>query len=353
MFNASSSIDRAWSLPPECYLGGGWAGREREAVFGASWLPACRLEQVAKAGEVFALDLAGEPVVVARDAVGELRAFSNVCRHRAARVAPAGCGRVERLTCPYHGWMYDLAGHLVGIPQGDGMTGFRREEHPLPAWHIGVWDRWVWVHPPHPSPQPLESQICTIQAWLGNRLDDFRWVASREYRVACDWKVFVDNYLDGGYHVGPVHPGLAAGLVGKAYKTEVFAGSSLQSCPLEGEPPGGMAWYWHVWPGWMLNLYGDTADTNLVLPDGPGRCRVLFDWYRHGEVAPGQLEAMLASSDQVQREDMAICEEVQANLGGRFYRGGPFVPRREAAGWRFHQEWARAVGFDGRGVNDV
>lgn len=351
MFNAGFEVDRAWSLPPECYTRGEWLERDREQVFGASWLPACRVDQVAQPGTWLALDLGGEPLVVTRDQAGELHALSNICRHRAARLVPPGCGQGARFTCPYHGWMYDLTGRLTGIPQGDGMTCFRREEHPLPAWHLEVWDRWVWVHAPALAgaalPKPLADQIGVFQNWLGNRLEGFHWVATREYRIACDWKVFVDNYLDGGYHVGPVHPGLAAGLVGKSYTTEVFDGASLQSCPLSGGQGDGMAWYWHLWPAWMVNVYGDCADTNLVLPDGLGRCRVVFDWYMRGPADAGRVEEALASSDQVQREDMAICEEVQSNLGSRFYAGGPFVPKREQAGWRFHQDWARATGFSG------
>ena len=106
-----------------------------------------------------------------------------------------------------------------------------------------------------------------------------------------------------------------------------------------------MAWYWHLWPAWMVNLYGDVADTNLVLPDGIGRCRVQFDWYARGDCPPERVAAIVASSDQVQREDMQICEEVQSNLSSRFYHGGPYVPKREVAGWRFHLKWAKATGF--------
>ena len=345
VLDPEAELDRAWSLPPECYTRPEWLVLDRRRVFGASWLPACRAEQVAEAGAYVALNLAGEPVVIARDPSGVLSAFSNICRHRAARVAAEGCGSATRFTCPYHGWMYDLTGRLTGIPEGVGMSTFRREDHPLPAWHLEVWDRWVWVHPPHPEPQPLAGQIGPFQEWLGDHMEGFRWIASREYQVACDWKVFVDNYLDGGYHVGPVHPGLAAGLVGKAYSTRVLGDCSLQSCPLSDTTAGAMAWYWHLWPAWMVNLYGDVADTNLVLPDGIGRCRVQFDWYARGDCPPERVAAIVASSDQVQREDMQICEEVQSNLSSRFYHGGPYVPKREVAGWRFHLKWAKATGF--------
>ena len=349
VLDPDAELDRARSLPPECYTHPEWRELDLRRVFGASWLPVCRTELVDLPGSYLALNLAGEPIVVARNLKGQLHAFSNICRHRAARVVPEGCGEATRFTCPYHGWMYDLAGNLTGIPEGVGMTTFRREKNPLPAWHLEVWDRWVWVHAPHPAPQSLDSQIGPFQLWLGDRLEGYRWIARREYPVACDWKVFVDNYLDGGYHVGPVHPGLAAGLVGKEYTTRVHDKSSLQSCPLSGSANGGMAWYWHLWPAWMINLYGDVADTNLVLPDGAGRCRVVFDWYALGECPPDRVEAIVASSDQVQREDMQICEEVQSNLSSRFYQGGPYVPKRELAGWRFHQMWAETTGFKGFG----
>jgi choline monooxygenase len=178
------------------------------------------------------------------------------------------------------------------------------------------------------------------------------FVARREYRLACNWKVFVDNYLDGGYHVNTVHPGLAGVLDYAHYRTEVFGHTSVQTSPLR--PPeaqragdavgqvrtGATASYWWVFPNLMLNLYEGVMDTNLVLPLGPAACRVVFDFYfaRPAGTATAEWEAKsMEVAHQIQLEDVAICEDVQRGLASRTFDTGRFSVRREAAGYHFHR----------------
>src|SRR5262249_13806833 len=159
---------------------------------------------------------------------GVLRAFANVCRHRAARVVCADEGRATRLRCRYHGWTYDLAGRLRGTPEFDGVADFRREDNGLAPLAVAAWGPLVSVHP-GPDPVPLAEYLAPLPeraAPLG--LERLHFAARREYRLACNWKVFVDNYLDGGYHVNTVHPGLAGVLDYSQYRTEVAGNTSVQ-----------------------------------------------------------------------------------------------------------------------------
>jgi choline monooxygenase len=177
-------------------------------------------------------------------------------------------------------------------------------------------------------------------------------VARREYELACNWKVFVDNYLDGGYHVNTVHPGLAGVLDYKHYRTEIHSFTSVQMSPLKPSGPGEVAdvrrgetaQYWWAFPSFMLNLYEGVMDTNLVLPLGPERCRVLFDfWFAdtEGVAAEKYVQESMAVAHQVQLEDAGICEEVQRGLGSRSFDTGRFSVRREGGGYHFHQLLAR------------
>jgi choline monooxygenase len=166
----------------------------------------------------------------------------------------------------------------------------------------------------------------------------------------------VDNFLDGGYHVNSVHPALAGVLDYAHYRTEIAGHTSVQSSPIRSPDPksedasaakvrtGAMAYYWWVFPNFMLNIYQGTMDTNLVLPLGPDRCRIIFDFY-FAETESAEAKARIAQSialaHQIQFEDAGICEEVQRGLASRSFQTGRFSVRREAAGYHFHQLLAR------------
>jgi phenylpropionate dioxygenase-like ring-hydroxylating dioxygenase large terminal subunit len=353
LFDSDLPLARARTIPASWYFDGELHAAECRTVFGGTWQAVGRADQVREAGQFFTLDLAGEPLVVVRGDDGELRAFFNVCRHRAARVLPDAEGRVTRLRCRYHGWTYDLCGRLRGTPEFDGVADFRREDNGLPPVAVAAWGPLVWVH--HgPNPPPLADYLAPLPERAGPlKLDALRFAARREYRLACNWKVFVDNYLDGGYHVNTVHPGLAGVLDYSQYRTEIAGNTAVQISPLQasGDTVGGVrgganAYYWWVFPNIMLNVYEGVMDTNLVLPLGPDACRVVFDFYFAGEGGPAA-EAFRARSvevaHQIQLEDVGICEEVQRGLRSRSFDTGRFSVRREAAGYHFHQLLARRL----------
>ena len=217
-------------------------------------------------------------------------------------MATEPCGQASRLRCRYHGWTYDLAGRLRGTPEFDGVADFRREDNGLPALAVAVWGSLVWVHAGE-RPPPLPDYLAPLPERLpGPTLEALRFVARRDYEVACNWKVYVDNYLDGGYHVNTVHPGLAGVLDYAHYRTEIHAWTQRADQPAQaGERPrlrrrvrgGDAAHYWWVFPNFMVNLYQGVMDTNLVLPLGPDRCRVIFDFY-FAETEGAAAEAFVA-----------------------------------------------------------
>ncbi len=349
-FDPALPLDRARTIPAAWYHDQALAHAERQRVFGNSWLLAGRLDQVEAPGSFFTIDLAGEPIVVVRDSEGVLRAFHNVCRHRGARVACEEQGRASKLRCRYHGWTYDLTGRLRGTPEFDGVADFRREDNGLPAVAVDVSGPFVWVH--------LGSSPGSLAEWVAPldrrgtlaALAPFRFHSRREYRLACNWKVFVDNYLDGGYHVKTVHPGLAGVIDYASYRTEIDQHASVQISPLRsgkedevGQVRTGNAYYWWVFPNLMLNLYDTALDINIVLPDGTDACRVIFDFWFLPNADPGFIEQSLAVGHQIQLEDVGICDEVQHGLHSRSYDTGRFSVRREAAGYHFHQMLAKRL----------
>src|SRR5262249_36920827 len=159
LFDAQLPLERAQTIPNSWYLDLEIYELERRSIFAGTWQAIGRVDQVAEAGCYFTAQLAGEPVLVVRDEQGVLRAFYNVCRHRAARVAPDAEGRATRFRCRYHGWTYDLSGRLRGTPEFDGVADFCREDNALPQIAVAVWGTVVWVNlGQQPNPKDQEPR---------------------------------------------------------------------------------------------------------------------------------------------------------------------------------------------------
>jgi choline monooxygenase len=355
-FDATRPLSHARTIPSAWYFDPTIHAAECNKVFGGSWLMAGRADQVRVPGAFCTLEIAGEPILVVRGDDGILRAFSNVCRHRAAQVINQPEGQVTKLRCRYHGWTYDLAGKLRGVPEFDGVAEFCREENGLPELPVEVWGPLVFVQMPQSPPaQPLAEFLAPLpERTQSLGIDKLHFVRRSEYELGCNWKVFVDNYQDGGYHVNTVHPGLAGALDYSQYRTENSGNTSVQISPIKASSDptvakvraGANAYYWWIFPNLMVNIYQGVMDTNLVLPLGPDRCRVIFDFYfeEKGSAAAEKFIAdSIAVAHQVQLEDMEVCAEVQRGLKSRTYDTGRFSVKRESGGYHFHQLLARRL----------
>jgi choline monooxygenase len=347
-FDPALPIERAPTPPASWYTDPAFLRLETAGVFRRTWQPVARRDELSSPGDFVSGDLAGEPFVVLRDG-GRLRAFFNVCRHHASCIV-AGSGNVERLRCPYHGWTYDLDGRLRKAPRLGAVRGFDREQFSLVPLAVESWGPLVFVRIEGGGP-PLADSL----APLAGRIDcaSLRFVRRVRYEIACNWKVFVDNYLDGGYHVGELHKGLASLLDLDTYRTEIAGGVSLQVCAADPASAGGEdfkervgrgAVYAFVYPNFMINRYGPIMDTNWVLPLGHDRTLTVFDFYFEAQAVerdPSLVERSIAASDRVQREDVEICESVQRGLRSSSYDTGRYAPDVEQAAYHFHGLLAR------------
>lgn len=355
IFNADLPLERASTIPRLWYCDTDVFDAERDAVFGNSWLAVGRLDQVEEPGSYFTIDAGGDPILVARDKAGQLNAFSNVCRHRAARVATGACGKASFFQCRYHGWTYDLSGSLKGTPEFDGIVDFSRDKTCLPRLSLATWGPFIFVHLSS-NPPPLSDLLAPLAEKVKpEAISTLKFVERREYDIQCNWKVFVDNYLDGGYHVNTIHPSLSKVLDYSKYKSEIFTESNLQWSPIQADRSGdesvsnvrkGSAYYWWSFPNFMLNLYDGVMDTNVVWPVGPDRCRVIFDFFfaeTEGEKAKSFISQSMAVAHQVQVEDVDICEDVQRGLKSKRFDTGRFSVRREIAGHHFHRLLAKKL----------
>jgi choline monooxygenase len=340
----ASTIPAAWYVDPRLL------DLERQTVFARSWQMVGRVDQLDSPGDYVTFDLpAGEPVVVVRGDDGVLRGFFNVCRHHAAAVVTDPQGSARVLRCPYHGWTYSLEGALKGTPDFAGVCDFDRDANGLMPIEVGIWEQWVFAR--------IEPGAGTLEEYLGAHLRSrmeplvigrLRWMERRRYAVDCNWKVFVDNYLDGGYHVPHLHKGLDSVLDSRAYSIENGDRFCLQSSPMVRDGAeertaavrtGDRASYLWLYPNLMINCYAGAMDTNLVIPRGVERTEVVFDYFFE-DVSDAARDRNLASigvSEQIQDEDVGICASVQRGLSSRAYTAGRLSARREAGEHLFHR----------------
>jgi choline monooxygenase len=338
---APQPLDRATALPARYYRGAASAERDRRAVFARSWQLVARADQLEGAGDHVVTEIAGVPLLLVRSADGELRALHNVCRHRAGPLATCDGRGARRLRCHYHGWTYGLDGRLKSAPEMDGAEGFELAGIRLPEARADSWQGLVFASL-DASAGPLQGLLEGISERLGEHgLGGFRFHRRVAYELECNWKVYVDNFLE-GYHVPHIHPELNRMLDYRSYATETAPWHSLQHSPLESADElygGGEALYYFVWPNTMFNVLPDRMQTNRVLPLGGERCRVEFDYCYPADAGdPAARHGRDHDfSDRVQQEDVQICERVQRGLASGSYHAGRLNPRRESGVHHFHE----------------
>jgi choline monooxygenase len=342
-YNDKTPLSEASTIPAPWYVDPRIAELEYLTVFSKNWQAIGRADQVEQPGQFVTATLAGEPIVAVRGTDGKLRAFYNVCRHHAAKVVTEPCGSASILHCPYHGWNYGLDGSLKGMPEFDGVKNFDRHENGLVPVKAETWEAF------DPEAEPLSGFLGgLVKRCQPLSLGALHFFDRKVYDIACNWKVFVDNYLDGGYHVPHLHKALSSVLDYKQYTIENEDRYCLQSSPMVASNEdaatgatrkGDRAWYFWQYPNFMINCYGGYMDTNLVIPLDVDHCRVIFDFY-FSDVSESRREynaQSIAVGDRVQDEDLGICEDVQRGLKSRAYGAGRLSVRREAGEQLFHR----------------
>ena len=334
---------------------------EKERIFRRTWQLVGTLSQpcgevngakrtIADPESFFTLDLAGEPIVVVRDGGGTLRAFSNVCRHRAGPIAQgAGCRKV--LNCAYHGWTYTLDGRLIGTPEVDGMEFFDRSTMGMVPLRCETWEQFIFVN--FSAEGPTLSRISWQYSAVGPGISLCRAGACRTPRLHRELQ------LEG------VRRQLSRGLSHPHRASRLDEGNRLPALSLrdlslpfatawtgKGTKPGDAhervyppgvglkeALYFWVFPNMMLNFYPDNVQTNLIVPLSHDKTLTIFEWYFHDAASAKVRERAakaIAFSETVQQEDMHICEAVQRGLQSATYDRGRYSVKRENGVHHFH-----------------
>lgn len=344
-------VAQAHTIDKAFYLGETVWAQARERIFARAWHWLGPQPEVADPGslapQTLLPGLLDEPVLLARDAAGQLRALSNVCTHRGKLLVDAPC-KAEHIRCAYHSRRFDLDGRLRFMPGFEGVQNFPSAADHLPQLALADWagHTFTAIDPELPF-DTLVAEMRQRLAWLpvhGWRADDSR---SRTFEFDAHWALYVENYLE-GLHIPFVHPALNQTLDMANYRYELGSASVLQlALARDGEaafePPAGTqdqglrvaAYYWWLFPNLMFNVYPWGLSVNVVQPLGPSRTRVVFRSF----VADTTLLCQGAGGalDPVEMEDEAVVLSVQQGIRSRLYRRGRYSPAHERGTHHFHR----------------
>lgn len=327
-------LEVAETIPSSWYTSDEMLDMENDAIFAKMWQYVGRLDQVQNSGDHFISEIAGESVLIVCGKDSVLRGFYNVCRHRGGPLATEnGCGTV--LQCKYHGWTYSLDGSLRGVPDFDRVELFDKSDFGLVPIPIETWQGLIFANLDNDA-LPLSYYLEGVaERIIPQDISSYKFHSSMKYEVNCNWKVYVDNYLE-GYHVPIVHPELMKLYDFNNYKTQSFDWYSFQHSPLSGEENiyssgEGEALYFQIFPNLMLNILPGRLQTNLVVPVSAEKSIVHFDYFYAEGTPESKIREDLKFSDDVQAEDIGICELVQRGLRSRSYDKGRFSVKRENA----------------------
>ena len=353
-YNPEKETSRASTIPGRWYVDPEILSAERSKIFWKTWQAVARQSELNRSGDYVAVEVQGEPVVITRTSDGKLRAFSNVCRHRAHPVA-IGKGNRKSLQCRYHGWTYNLHGQLLAAPEFEGVENWNKSQVCLPEIVVDEWGPYVFVNLDPSAPRLLEilGDIPHEVEREGFPVERMQFVERRDYEVPCNWKVYIDNYLE-GYHIPMAHPGLFREIDYAQYRVDTFRYYSSAHAPIralkDGELEGrdrryvrteaeSRALYYWIFPNFMINIYPDNLQANIILPLEQNKTLTIFEWFFLGS-GTGEgwesLQQSIAFSDQIQKEDIEICEQVQRGLQSNSYEQGRFSAKRENGVHHFH-----------------
>jgi choline monooxygenase len=340
MTETIETLPAGWYTDPYVYA------RERRLIFARNWSVLARADQVANPGCYSAGYVAGWPVFVVRDSVGVLRGFHNFCRHRAGPVISGSSGHCDLLRCPYHGWTYGLDGAPQKTP------GFVRDAAVNPAAMsllpiaVQIWNGIVFVC--------LQDRGIDLEQWLGEivllahafpQVDDMVFHSEVVSEGEVNWKSYGDNSAE-GYHLGSVHPELTRALLTERTKISVYENGRFIAFNVvyketENRAKSNGLWI-YKFPGLLLHFSEYGFNLERVTPLGAERTR-MQRWFWFPDSTPGaECDDVVAASNKVMSEDLAICIRVQENLAAGTYRTGQMSPSREA-GTIFFQRCVREV----------
>src|ERR1700719_4348455 len=305
----AKSLPQKYFVSPEIFAG------EQKRIFSKEWLLVGHESQIAKAGDYFVKEVAGESLIVTRDQGSVIRAFYNVCRHRGTRLKEDACGHASAIQCPYHAWTYGLDGELIGAPHMDEVAEFQKADYPLHPVNLGLWEGFIFVNL-NDGEARLRSEATARQrsvdsislerrfAPLAGKFSHWNMSILRpakrvEYDVKANCKLMFENYSE-CYHCPGVHPQLQKVSPYDSAENDLQEGPFLggfmkinpgksltvsgNACALQikktaEEEDYGQVFYYSIFPNMLLSLHPEYVMVHQLWPKSPEQTLIVCDWH--------------------------------------------------------------------------
>jgi phenylpropionate dioxygenase-like ring-hydroxylating dioxygenase large terminal subunit len=346
----------AKTLPQRYFISPEILAEEQESIFSTQWVLVGHQSQIAKAGDYFTTEVAGESLIIVRDKRGTIHGFYNVCRHRGSRLIENTNGQSAAIQCPYHAWTYSLDGRLIGAPHMDEVPSFDKADYSLHAVNLAVWEGFIFVNLSD-SPTPLDKWFAPLAGKFSHwNLPKLRSAKRIDYDVQANWKLIFENYSE-CYHCPSVHPTLSKLSPYDSAENDLTEGPFLggfmritkgnsltmsgKSCALSvgdfGEEDFHRVFYYSIFPNMLLSLHPDYVMVHQLRPLSPDRTLILCDWFFHPEAFEREdfkPEDAIEFWDMTNKQDWHVCELSQQGIASRAYEPGPYSPRESIpAAW--------------------
>ncbi|WP_037955413.1 aromatic ring-hydroxylating oxygenase subunit alpha [Streptomyces sulphureus] len=331
------------SLRADAYTEPKWYAIDQQAIFARTWQWICHVEKLTQPGSYVAATVAGMPVVVVRDRRGGLRAFYNVCKHRAHELL-SGSGTTRTIVCPYHAWTYDLGGSLVGARQTDRMETFDKTEICLDQVQVEEFCGFVYVNL-DPTATPLAEQAPDLAADITRRAPDIADLTHAKrlyYEVETNWKNVIDNFLE-CYHCHVAHKEFVSLVDMETYDVKTHgiwsshfadAGTSENTAYDVSDATVTEHAVWWLWPNTCLLRYPGRGNFMVfqVWPDGPGRTLETWDFFLEStELNEAEEQSVQYIDEVLQVQDIDLVESVQRGMGTPAFNQGRIIYDPERA----------------------
>lgn len=346
----------ATTLPQRYFVSPEIFAEEQEKIFSRQWVVVGHQSQIAKPGDYFVAEVAGERLIVVRDKRREIHAFYNVCRHRGTRLLENRNGQLSAIQCPYHAWTYALDGRLIGAPHMDETPGFDKADYSLQPVKLGLFEGFIFVN--------LADKLMPLEQWFVPLAGKFsRWNLANlrsarriEYDVRANWKLVFENYSE-CYHCPGVHPMLSKVSPYDSAENDLAEGPFLggfmpitkgKSLTVSGDACAllvgdikaedrARVFYYSIFPNMLLSVHPDYVMVHQIHPQSPERTVIVCDWLFHPDAFERENfkpEDAIGFWGMTNMQDWHVCELSQQGITSRAYQPGPYSARESIpAAW--------------------
>ncbi|KAB2333275.1 aromatic ring-hydroxylating dioxygenase subunit alpha [Cytobacillus depressus] len=324
----SEKLSEAYTLPSWLYTKPEVLDVEKRVIFSKTWQYAGHTSQFTKPGDYITMEVADRPIIISYGQDGELRAFYNVCTHRAAKLAE-GEGNKPVFTCPYHAWTFRLDGSLHRAPNMNGVENFNHEDYCLKTIRLEVLESFIFINL-DPNAPSMSSQFPDLfQHVKKYDLASFKRVRVKETICKSNWKIGIDNYLECD-HCSIVHKALVSKLDMNQYEVAMYDNYSYQGTPLKGLTGDfglgqGGRYYW-LYPNTWFSFDPGPANLSIhqSIPIDHKTTKYVYTTFFKTDEITKEEEELMAIDALVRKEDLDICEVVQKGLETGVFTQGRF-----------------------------